>query len=171
MTVFGRLTGRVPEGSARNGAAIAIAALIAGCSINESGVVTSERIEADGAMLYRLKAGGIHLDTRDKQPSLTIGVYDVTHIFPLDCGGSRTTEMKPSKLFGAFDPQLSASRIAGLQLKSGPGETSVTLGLREHMNLISLDRTRDYHRILAYRPDNPAGTFLRINNDYACTIN
>jgi hypothetical protein len=150
-------------------AALIVTGVLGGCSINELGFVNTKRIQGDGALSYVISAPGIHIDTRDAQPSISLGYYKATHVFPLKYGDiSDTSTFTNTKLFRVLIPQLSISRIIGGQVKSGRGETSLTLGMREHATLISLDRLQQDCRILIYRPENLEATYLRVAKNDEC---
>jgi hypothetical protein len=149
--------------------ALIVTGILGACSINEFGLVSTKHIQGDGALIHAISAPGIHIDTRDAQPSISLGYYKATHIFPLSYGDiSDTSVFTNAELFRALRPQLSISRIVGGQIKSGQGETSLTLGMREHAVLISLDRSQQNCRILSYRPEDLEKTYLRVTKNDDC---
>ncbi|GAA6182328.1 hypothetical protein NBRC116594_37660 [Shimia sp. NS0008-38b] len=143
--------------------------LVTGCSINEFGLIHTEIMQTETASVYVTSAPGIHLDTRDAQPSLTLGHYKATHVFVAPSSEAEEAIL-PANPFQTQHPHLSASRVVGLQLKSGEGETSFTLGLREHTSLSALDRTQSDCRLIRYLPNNLEQTFLRVSDGGDCFL-
>lgn len=136
----------------------------AGCSVNDFGVVKTDLVEADGAILYVRAAVGVHIDTRDTQPSLSIGHYKAVHVF---AWGESEDHQKAGLSSELFDdaPQLSSSRVIGGQIKAGRGEMSFTLGMRERVVLARLDRSTSACRLLSYIPASPEETILEMSEN------
>lgn len=139
---------------------------MSGCSFNEYGVVESERAVGDGAIIYTLGATGIHLDTRGSGISLSIGQYKAVHVFASACVeksgiGSDDSE----ELFRSVRPELSLWRVVGLQWRLGDDEVGLTLGLREHAELLKLDKDASAMRKLIFDAIVPTYSYLRVSEE------
>jgi hypothetical protein len=133
----------------RAGHSILLLAAAAGCSVNEYGTSRLSRWETDALVGYRLTAVGVHLDTRDRSPSLTIGRFEAFHVFPAACNDiPDVTALTTPDLFRRVSPQASVRRSVGVELVAGSGEAGITIGLREQARLLSLDRSADIRRHL-----------------------
>lgn len=133
----------------------------AGCSINEYGLVEHERYLGEGHVTLAVSAFGIHLDTRDVNPSLTMGRYQAVHVFPDRCADlTDVAALETGALFRRVHQQISISHVYGLQIMAGPGESSLTLGMREHARLLSVDQSTTMRRSIIMNPSEPVGTKL-----------
>jgi hypothetical protein len=132
------------------------------CSINQFGTSQVERIEGDGALVISLTGIGLHLDTFERNPSLSVGRYQAVHVFSTGCPqGFDTASMSTSDLFRALDPQLSVTRVTGVQLKAGSRELSLTIGVRELALLQLVDGASSTFRVLTFDAKELDNTFLR----------
>lgn len=94
-----------------------------GCSVNETGFVQTQTFQSDAAVTQRVQAFGLHLDTRDTDPSLTLGHYEGVRVYSTKCGSGPTPDVGHQR--------LSFSRVTGAQIKLGPNEASISLGRRD----------------------------------------
>lgn len=146
--------------------------VIAGCSVNEFGFVRHERFETKGAYVHSSIAYGLHIDTRDDDPSLSLGRYEALYVFPTRCrGAANFGRLSDKDLFRSIRPQLSYSLMDGFQLKAGRGEVSVTMGVREHLVALSVDRSASVARTIYFDPERPHATILRIERESDCRSN
>lgn len=144
----------------------------AGCSVNESGFVKHERFETNGAYVHSVIAYGLHVDTRDADPSVSLGRYDALYVFPVQCRGTgNVSNLDDKDLFLSVKPQLSYSLVDGLQLKAGRGEISATAGVREHLVALAVDPSESVARRIYFDPENPHATILEIDPEPDCKSN
>ena len=113
------------------------------CSIGGLGTANVQTFDIDGGAARVVEAVGLHLDTRDTNPSLTFGFYSAVQFFPKNCDGALPR------------PVLSFSRVAGLQIKAGRREFSFTLGLREVLEISSNADGPDATRSVSFSPKAP----------------
>lgn len=95
-----------------------------GCSVNGVGFVRSETETGDTYVAQTVTAFGLHLDTQDLDPSLTLGSYEAVRLYLTPCAGG------PERRYGPDQLRMTYSEIVGAQAKFGPNELSVTLGYR-----------------------------------------
>ena len=128
---------------------IILSLLIASCSVNEYGTSRISRWHTDTLVGYRATASGVHLDTRGRTPSLTIGRFEAFHIFPAVCDDVRdVAALSTEELFNKIHPHVSIRRNFGLQMVASPVEAGVTIGFREHIMLLLVDKSTAIRRRL-----------------------
>ena len=143
-----------------------------GCSINEYGVVKADMVPGDGSLVYIIKAPGIHFDTREeRQPSVSVGLYKAVHVFSTECWSNEQLENRNMDfLFKHLDLQLSVSQVFGAQIKAGPDEVSITLGVRERAELVSLDRSDSMMRTISFVSNRPENTVVFLKGGKKCSV-
>jgi hypothetical protein len=133
--------------------ATVVALLLAGCAVDDHGLVRVRHYEAPAGHVVRLEAWGAHLVTSAADRGLTLGRSWKEYYFPAP--GARAQEpIDPARLPAAFAaaetrPVLSdiplkdlgapfgvLSRSAGLSLEASARRRGVTLGLRTYSAVV-----------------------------------
>ena len=132
-----------------------IAMAVAGCSVNEYGTSHLSRWETDTHIGYQLVASGVHLDTRDTSPSLTIGRYEAFYLFPSTCEDiADIASLASGDLFDQVLPQATLRRTFGMELAAGPQEAGINIGFRERTRILTIDRSMSIQRSLVLNGEN-----------------
>lgn len=148
-------------------AAIAIAVLLSGCSIDGVGFARTDVIQADGAMVIRKQTYGVDLRTSRAEAGVAFGYTSTLRIVP-----NAASMPEPGAYpFGLSTRNLPATatirRVAGIEVGTNPHMIGVMLGFSEDAIFTRIPEGTSIVRRLILHPDDPARTVLRLCEEAA----
>ncbi len=151
--------------------AAAMLPTLGACSVNDFGVVRSELMRTDGALVRTRDAPGFHVETDADGFSVSLGHYKRVSVYAAGCdtdgqppipSGQTPANRKP--------PQLDFQRTLGSQLAIGQRGIDVTLGLREHLGALDVPHDQSTVRRISFDPKRPQDTVLVTSARSTCKI-
>jgi len=151
----------MPPFHLRFGRIFACLFLTSGCSVNGLGFVERKLIAADGAVIERVRATGIHIETEREVFALSFGVYDHMRVFSLAC-------MAPVPRFQAQRPELSFRQMRGASVHFNSGEAELALGISESLRMRPVAPDESGFRKIVFEPGAPDATLLKYLTEDHC---
>lgn len=142
--------------------AVKATVLLAGCSVNDVGLVEARTIRADGAEVYQTAAFGMHLDTRHGGARLSLGFVRSDDVAGPHCDtkpGIRDESGRPEAPLART--YLSFDRLLGLQVEAGPQRLAVVLGARDRLAVLAPPGHASIGRAIFFDPHRVGSTRFR----------
>ena len=127
------------------------------------GLLAAYQTHADGAVVIDVYSVGADLRTGGGEAGLSAGAIRRSYVFPsedvpsAEDGWHFLTYPRP-----ATDPVAVNATVIGLDVRATTPEPSITLGYRATTVLVRVAADQSVTRELAYWPDDPKRTRLRI---------
>lgn len=138
-----------------------------GCSIDGLGLVRTDVIEADGAMVVHTRTYGVDLRTRAAEAGVTIGYTSTLRVTPRGQDAPAAGRYRFGLSTRALPTTAIVRRVAGIDIGVNPSMIGVMLGFSEDAVFTRIPAGTTIVRRLVLFPNDPARTVLRLCEEAA----